>query len=341
MIFIRLFFFIFLIIGCTGNRIYQKSDHYSPESQLFNNPTVSDSGKGFISFLHWKLFTNAKTWPTWVDLSDSPILKKPTTPNKTNITFINHSTFLLQFDQINVLTDPVWSQRVSPVSWAGPKRVHPPGIPFDKLPQIDVVILSHNHYDHMDKKTLIRLEERHSPVFICPLGDGAFLEGLGLKKVFELDWWQKLEFNTMEISFTPTQHWSKRTLFDTNESLWGSFVIKYNKKKVYFGGDTGYSSHFKEIQKRFGHMDLSLLPIGAYAPRWFMQTMHMDPEEAIWAHKDLKSRKSIGIHYGSFQLTNESRDEPVHRLQMYLKSNQLKKEDFLTLNPGESRMISL
>jgi L-ascorbate metabolism protein UlaG (beta-lactamase superfamily) len=341
MILLKLTLFMSLLLSCTAKRTYLKSNHYSPETKKFMNHKDSSSENGLLSFLHWKLFTTAKPWPKWVELKNKAKLRNPSDPGKANITFINHSTFLLQFDQINILTDPVWSNRVSPVSWAGPKRVHEPGVKFEDLPRIDVVLISHNHYDHMDKETLIMLEEKFSPVFICPLGDANSLEGFGLKKVFELDWGQKLDFNAMEIHFTPSQHWSKRTLFDRNESLWGSFVVQYNKKNIYFAGDTGYSSHFKEAQEKYGRMNLSLLPIGAYAPRWFMQTMHMDPEEAIWAHKDLKSRKSIGIHYGTFQLTNEGRDEPVHKLQMYLKSNQLRKDDFLTLNPGESRMISL
>lgn len=338
--YIRLFFLMFFL-SCTTNPDYPKSDHYSPEKNQFYNPTVKESRKGFMDFIHWKFFTTPEKWPKFVPLEITPNLGTSLKPKQVNVTFVNHSTFLLQFNGINILTDPVWSDRVSPVSWFGPKRVHKPGIKFRDLPKIDIVLISHNHYDHLDKETLSKLEDKYSPIFLCPLGDAKLLQEIGINKAFELDWWKTLVFNDMEITFTPTQHWSRRTLLDTNRSLWGGYVIKFNSMTTYFAGDTGYSPHFKEIKKRLGGMNLSLLPIGAYSPRWFMQTMHMDPEEAIWAHKDLDSKKSIGIHHGTFQLTNEKRDEPSYKLRMYLRSNQLTKNDFLVLKPGESRIIDL
>ncbi len=304
MIVIRLSF-LFLLLNCTSTQAFKNSNHYNSSQKKFFNPGHENEEKSLLSMIQWKFFTDAQKWPDSRELNKRPKLEIKLNPEEINLTFVNHSTFLIQFDGLNVLTDPVWSKRVSPVSWAGPQRVHHPGIKFDQLPKIDIVIVSHNHYDHMDLNTLERLERKFSPVFVVPLGDKLKLSKLGIEKVFELDWWENIKFNEFEIVFTPAKHWSKRSLFDRNDSLWGSFIISKENKSVYFAGDTGYSKHFKEIASRFKNISLSLLPIGAYAPRWFMQSMHMDPEEAVWAHKDLNSKQSIGMHFGTFQLTNE------------------------------------
>lgn len=330
-----------LFMNCSNSKPFSKSDHYDPQSGIFFNPTLEKQSKNILDILKWKFATTAKEWPTNIPLSHQPLLISPYKNNDVNLTFINHSTFLIQLKEMNILTDPVYSKRVSPVSWLGPKRVHEPGVALDDLPPIHMVIISHNHFDHLDINTLKKLEEKFKPHFLVPLGDEVLLKKEGLKKVSSLDWYQSFTLNEIEFIFTPTQHWSRRGLFDTNKSLWGGYIIRNQKKKIYFGGDAGYSKYFKEIYKLYGPMDISLLPIGAYAPRWFMQDMHMDPEEAIWAHQDLESKKSIGIHFGTFQLTNEAREEPTQKLQIHLKNQKISPDDFMVLEPGQSKLFSM
>ncbi len=329
-----------LILTSCSSREFKESDHYSQETDKFFNTTVK-ADKGLYSFLRWKLFTTPAKWPEKIEIDPKPSLLSPKSLNDVNITFVNHSTFLIQINGYNILTDPVWSERVSPVSFAGPKRVHPPGVTIEELPKIDIVLISHNHYDHLDIESIKKLEKKFSPAFFVPLGDKELLKSAGVQKVFDLDWWNKVNFNNIDISFVPTQHWSARGIFDRFDSLWGGYVVAWNGHKIFFGGDTGYSKHFKSINSKFGPMDISLIPIGAYAPRWFMQTMHMDPEEAIWAHKDLKSRYSIGMHYGTFQLTNESIDEPKTKLGMHLKKEGISPETFLLLPIGHTKQFKL
>lgn len=339
-------YFLFLIssllfMNCSNPKTYPTSDHYNSKKGIFYNPTLDKQSKKLSDILKWKFTTTAETWPDFVPVTHKPTLNSVIKENEANLTFINHSTFLIQLNGINIITDPVYSKRVSPISFIGPKRVHEPGIPFESLPPIQVVIISHNHYDHLDIETLKNLEKEFQPIFIVPLGDEILLKKEGITNIIPLDWYQNFKIQDTEIIFTPTQHWSRRGLLDTNKSLWGSYIIRKGEKKIYFGGDAGYSKYYKDIYKRYGAMDLSLLPIGAYAPRWFMQDMHMDPEEAIWAHQDLKSRQSIGIHFGTFQLTNEAREEPTQKLQMHLKSQQISQDDFLVLRPGQSQLFSM
>ena len=228
-------------------------------------------------------------------------------------TFINHSTVLIQTGGYNIITDPIYSERCSPVSFLGPKRVRNPGIRFDDLPKIDVIIISHDHYDHLDLPTVERLVARDHPKIYLGLGVGERLDSM--HNVTELDWWQRVEVGKdFYLSFVPVQHFSGRTLWDRNSTLWGGFVLEIGKRKIYFGGDSGYADHYKQTFEKFGAMDLALLPVGGYAPRDFMSFAHLDPRQAVQAHLDLHSRQSIGIHFGTFQLTSESMDEPIQLL---------------------------
>lgn len=333
---------IFLIIlGCSTSRNIKKSDHYDPIKDRFYNQYTNKT-KGFWEVIKWKWSTNPAQWPDWVDLEHEPDLSAVTERDEVKVSFIGHSSFLLQFKELNILTDPVWSYRVSPVSWAGPARHHKPGIDLERLPKIDVIIISHNHYDHMDLETLKSLEKAHSPLIIAPKGDKDLLTSQGLKNVVELDWWEKTPAKNFQFTYLPAQHFSGRGLFDRFESLWGSFAISTSTgKNVFFGGDTGYSKHFLDIQSRIPHMDLAFIPIGAYAPRWFMKPMHMNPEEAVKAHFDLKAKQSIGIHFGTFQLTDEAIDEPVKELEIHKKKQGLTDKNFTSLSPGESRIFNL
>jgi L-ascorbate metabolism protein UlaG (beta-lactamase superfamily) len=219
--------------------------------------------------------------------------------------------------------------------------VRDPGLAFEDLPNIDVVLISHNHYDHMDIKTLKLLEKKFKPLFFVPLGDKKILKKNGLTRVFELGWWEQhtLSDNT-QITLIPAQHFSGRTLLDSNKSLWGGYVIEENKFKILFAGDTGYSSHFTEIFEKFGSMDIALLPIGAYEPQHLMRAVHMDPSEAAAAHRDLKAKQSIAIHFGTFQLTDEGIDDPVIGLQKAMAEKAINSDSFKVLKEGETLIYS-
>ena len=249
------------------------------------------------------------------------------------LTFINHATFLIQTGGYNILTDPIYSHRCSPVSFAGPARVHKPAIPFEKLPKIDVIVISHDHYDHLDRPTLARLIERDNPRIYVGLGVAARFDPS--ERVVELDWWESVPVeNNFLLTFAEVQHFSGRTLTDRNSTLWGAFVLEVGDKKIYFGGDSGYADHYKKTFQKFGPMDLALLPIGAYAPRFFMRNAHIDPRQAVQAHFDLQSRQSIGMHHGTFQLTSEPRDEPIQLLEKEKQRAGIAPQQFITLKPG-------
>ena len=287
----------------------------------------------------WLAFTRRQRWPHWVD--DVPRSAPPPTPTdgEVAVTFVNHSTFLLQFGAVNVLTDPVWSERVSPLTWAGPRRVRRPGLDLDHLPPLHVVLVSHNHYDHMDLATLRRLEQRHRPLFVTGRGNRRTLRRAGLGRVEELDWWQTLSAHGLDMTMTPAQHFSRRGVFDVNRSLWGGFLLRRGSFKVYFTGDSGYGPHFREIGDRLGPPDVSLLPIGAYEPRWFMKGNHINPEEAVRAHLDLGSRLSLAMHFGTFQLTDEPIDEPAEKLREALLERGVDDAAFRVLRFGETCLV--
>jgi len=315
---------------------YIGKDHYRVPLEKFFNPGVRNE-KGFLDLAKWLVTRDQTLWPNWVENTEKPNLPASLESNQMGITFINHSTFLIQIDGLTILTDPVFSERVSPVSWAGPKRVRDPGMFIHELPKIDVIVISHNHYDHLDIESLKKISKKFSPKIYMPMRAGKELREAGIKNIIELDWWASDYFGeTIKITLAPAQHFSGRGLFDRNKSLWGSFVIRVNGYKIYFAGDTGYSNHFKEINERFGNMDFSLLPIGAYEPRWFMKQMHMNPSEAVRAHQDLMSRKSIGMHFGTFQLTDEGIYKPVEDLQRAKLKNKIAPNDFTVMSVGQT-----
>ncbi len=292
---------------------YPKSDHF--DGKLFFNPGLGRIDKTFGDMWRWRKEQKA-AWPAWVKTGTGPVAMARE-GRGVAATFVNHATFVLRFaNGTTVLADPIWSARCSPVSFAGPKRVHAPGVPFENVPRIDVVVVSHNHYDHLDLPTLRMIADRDSALFLVPLGDKKLLQGEGIARVEEMDWWQTKKVSGVSITFLPSQHWSARGIFDRNESLWGSWgFVSQDGTRVYHGGDTGYGPHFKSIRSRWGAPDLALLPVGAYAPKWFMGAAHMDPEEAVRAFHDLGARKAVGMHFGTFQLTNEPREEPGARLK--------------------------
>jgi L-ascorbate metabolism protein UlaG (beta-lactamase superfamily) len=244
---------------------------------------------------------------------------------------INHSTVLLQHDGVNILTDPVWSKRASPLTWAGPRRFRDPGVRFEDLPDIDIVLLSHNHYDHLDLATLRRLAGLGRSQFVVPTGVARLLQSNHIGPVYEMDWGECLVLDRITIHSVPALHFSARGILDRDRTLWCGYMIESGSRMVYFAGDTAFGKHFAMIRERFGAPRLALLPIGAYAPRWFMSPVHMAPEEAVRAHQILGAQTSIAIHHGTFQLTDESIDTPKRELLAHGLG-----DSFLALNNGQS-----
>ena len=252
------------------------------------------------------------------------------------ITFIGHATFLIQCAAGNILTDPIYSERAGPLNLFGPRRVRQPAIALDDLPPISTILLSHNHYDHCDLPTLGRLAARFDPIVITLTGNARLVRSAGIRRLDELDWWQDVTASVVPVTATPAQHFSARTAFDRNRALWGGFVLRIGGHRVFFAGDTAYAPFFGEVRRRLGPIDLALLPIGAYEPRWFMQVVHMNPEEAVQAHLDLGARASIGMHFGTFQLTNEGIDEPLRALDDACRAKGIPAERFRPLDFGDS-----
>jgi L-ascorbate metabolism protein UlaG (beta-lactamase superfamily) len=277
-------------------------------------------------------------WPARVD---EPPRRPPALDSADAVvTFIGHSTFLIQTAAGNILTDPMYSQRAGPLNIVGPRRVRLPAVPFDDLPPVSMVLLSHNHYDHCDRRTLAMLAERFDPSVVTPLGNGALVRSSGISRVEELDWWQESKTTALPITLTPAQHFSARTPFDRNRALWGGFMLVAGGRRIYFAGDTAYASFFRDVRQRLGPIDLALLPIGAYEPRWFMRPIHMNPAEAVQAHVDLEASVSIGMHFGTFQMTTEGIDEPLRALEEACRAKSIPASRFRTLGFGDSVRLS-
>lgn len=308
------------------------------DGSRFFNPWAPSMDKSFVELLRWQLFGDSTPWPESRENEVVAKLSDQVAQGQWSTTFINHATHLIQLKGFNFLTDPIFSERASPVQWAGPKRIRKPALLIKDLPKIDFVLISHNHYDHMDSASIQDLAKIHNPIFIVPLANGELIQGMGAEKVVELDWWQEHQVVNSEFKITlvPAQHWSARGVFDRNKALWGGFVIQSQKFKIYFAGDTGYGDFFKEIRKKLGPMSLSLLPIGAYEPRWFMKGHHMNPAEAVMAHKDLESKFSLGTHFGTFKLTDEGVDDPEIALTEALNEMGVSSEAFIAPQVGET-----
>lgn len=264
------------------------------------------------------------------------------------VTWVGHATVLAQLGGINMLTDPIFSQRASPVSFAGPQRAHPPGLTLAQLPHIDLVVISHNHYDHCDAPTLLALNAQAGgpPLYLVPLGLKAWMAEQGIDNVVEMDWWQSHQLGTVEVVMTPVQHWSGRGLHDRQQTLWGGWAVFAPDAHLFFAGDTGYSRDFADIAQRFlprqadGGFDIALIPVGAYAPRWFMKAQHVDTEEAVRMHRDLRARRSLGIHWGTFALTDEALDEPPQALAKARASAGLGADEFFLLALGQTQKLA-
>ncbi|GAQ81915.1 N-acyl-phosphatidylethanolamine-hydrolyzing phospholipase D [Klebsormidium nitens] len=347
--------------------------HHVPGGEGFRNPWPSFNQKqgllvfGKLMLQDW----NSKTAKVTTDMVKAlqpvePDLEKIIAPpnNKIQLTWIGHATYLMQMEGLTILTDPVWGDRCSPSKWFGPKRHVQPPLPLSKLPEVDVILISHNHYDHLDVDTIKTMGNK--PLYLVPLGLKKFFTDLGISNVVELDWWQekKLTSKGVEITATctPAQHFSSRTAFDRNKTLWCSWVVRGPKRRVWFGGDTGYRSvpkertttsdpphvqneglpvcpAFAEIGERYGPFDVALIPIGAYGPRWFMSAVHCSPEDAVAVHVDVKSKQSVAMHWGTFSLTDEPLLEPPVRLSKELQRLRIEPESFIALRHGETRQF--
>jgi len=309
------------------------------DGRRYENPGESAS-RTMRELLRWQFTAVRRPWPAWVEQEHAVTLPGAVPTGTLALTFVNHSTFLVQTGAATILTDPVWSDRASPLPFAGPRRVHAPGVPFDRLPRIDIVLVSHNHYDHMDLHTLRRLEARDRPRFVTGTGNGPFLRARGLSRVDELTWWQSIDLGAVRVTMGPAQHFSARTPFDRNRTLSGSFVIEGDWPRVFFAADTGYWRHFEEVRASFGAIELALLPIGAYEPRWFMRPAHMNPADAVQAHLDLQARLSVAMHFGTFRLTDEAWDDPPRHLGEALDARGVPRDRFRVLRPGQTLTVS-
>lgn len=254
-----------------------------------------------------------------------------------SVTWVGHSTLLVQVDGLSVLTDPHWGSRAGPLSWAGPRRLGRPGLAFEHLPRIDVVVISHDHYDHLDLGTVQRLAETHAPLFLVPLGLKAWFADNGMRRVEELDWWQEREYRGVRFVCLPAQHFSQRTPWDANRRLWASWAVLGRERRLYFGGDTGYFAGFKEAGRRLGPFDLAALAIGAYLPPEIMKAVHTTPEEAVQAFVDLDARILLGIHWGTFDLAEEPLGEPPARMLAEIRRRDLDPARAWILKQGETR----
>jgi L-ascorbate metabolism protein UlaG (beta-lactamase superfamily) len=337
---------------------YSLSDHFNGET-FFNPPSTAPQTTeapppanrrrgGLIAILRWRFSGERQPWPP------QPPDPKPAgdpqalpPPGSASVTFIGHSTFLIRVGGLTILTDPVFSERCSPVSWAGPKRARPPGRAFADLPRVDLLLVSHNHYDHMDLPSLRAIRRRDNPQVVTPLGNAVHLAKAGFDKagagrVHELDWWQSTTLpDNIRVTATPARHFSSRTLRDRNSSLWSGFMLEIAGHRLFFAGDSGAGRHWAEIGRRLGDPDLALLPIGAYEPRAIMAPVHMNPAEAVAAHQALGARRSIGMHFGTFQLTDEPIDAPPAAMAAARAEAGLADTAFVTLGFGETRLFPL
>jgi N-acyl-phosphatidylethanolamine-hydrolysing phospholipase D len=352
------------VAGCSAvNPHYNPAKpHHTPQG--FKNNYVDTVTKGFSELLRWQLERREQGLPRSAaqatprqqpDLAaikaypaSTGVLSKRAAPP--HITWIGHASMLVQAGGLNTLVDPIFSERASPVHFAGPRRAQAPGLALDDLPRIDVVLISHSHYDHLDKASVLEIARRSDAagrpaLFVVPLGLKSWFTNLGISHVAELDWWDKQVYGAVEFYLTPVQHWSARSFGDRSETLWGGYAVFAPDLHWYYSGDTGYSKDFADTARHFstrpdagnaGGFDLALIAVGAYEPRWFMKQQHVNPMEAVQIHRDIRSRRSVGVHWGTFELTDEPLDEPPRGLQAATGATGLPAGEFTVMAIGQT-----
>lgn len=310
------------------------SDHFNG-LRFRNDASMVHAGLRDVG--RWMATRKPIPWGRPRDVPPGPRPVERVEGSRLRATLVNHTTVLLQTHGLNILTDPIWSERCGPVPGVGPRRVRPPGIRFEDLPPIDVVLLSHNHYDHCDLRTLKRLARGHHPRVVVPLGCRAFLEGKGIPIFAELDWWDGVDLgNEVRVTAVPARHFSGRGLFDRDRSLWAGYVIATPAGNTFFAGDTGFGHHFEAIRDRFGQPRLALLPIGAFRPEWFMSRVHMSPDEALRAHAIVGARLSLATHFGTFRLADDGETEAAERIAAFDSARPAGETRFVVPSFGEA-----
>jgi L-ascorbate metabolism protein UlaG (beta-lactamase superfamily) len=336
---------VFLIAFFIGQAIAapkykgEKSDHF--DGKKFFNPNGMNA-KEFQDVIKWQSKKREKG--VWQSTTDFQHGEKPTpsvSAGNLRVTYIGHSTVLLQLDGVNILTDPVWYERCSPVQWAGPHRMIPAGIRLEDLPKIDIILQSHNHWDHLDSINLPKIWQRDKPRVYTALGVSQFLNQLGISNTHDMDWWDEAVFNDqIKITCVPAQHFSGRGIADRNATLWAGFVVSSRTNgNIYFAGDSGYGEFFKQIGEKFGTMRLTLIPIGAFKPQWFMGPIHCSPEEAVQIHLDVKAERSLAIHHSTFPLADDGQTEPLDLLQVAKREMGVPDETFFVLKEGKYKDV--
>jgi L-ascorbate metabolism protein UlaG (beta-lactamase superfamily) len=312
------------------------SDHF--DGRWFFDPDGAPP-KSIVELLRWWAGAAKAEWPQWVPNGPPDRPPQRVEGARLRITFVGHATTLIQVAGMNILLDPVWSERASPFRFAGPKRVNAPGIAFEALPPIDCVLVSHCHYDHLDGATLSRLAAAHRPRIVTPLGNDTIMHNHDTEIRAEArDWYDRVELGKgVAVTLAPMRHWSARHLLDRNKALWAAFVIETPAGRIYHVGDSGYGTgiHFRRARERFGPFKLAILPVGAYEPRWFMRDQHMNPEEAVRAFQDCGAELALAHHFGTFQLTDEPIDAPTLALDAARIAAGIPRDRFRMLAPGE------
>jgi L-ascorbate metabolism protein UlaG (beta-lactamase superfamily) len=314
------------------------SDHFDG-LRFFDPDGVPSKSLGEV--LRWQFGGDRQRakWPVWVPSAHADTPPARVSGDGVRLSFVGHASWLIQTAELNILVDPVWSMRASPVPWAGPKRRNDPGIAFDALPEIDVVLVSHGHYDHLDITTLSKLTARFAPRVITPLGNDVIMRKANSAiKAEAFDWQDRVDLGGgVAVTLVPTRHWSARSLFDRNKALWASFVLETPAGKLYIVCDSGYGDgkHFRRVGEAYGPLRLAILPIGAYEPRWFMKDQHMNPSDAVKALADCGAQAALAHHHGTFQLTDEAIDAPAIALGEALAEAKIPRERFAVLKPGQ------